>query len=154
MSITAEKKPNSIPAAIAAIRTLEAKGYTYLEGAELWRPPLGQAPKLPQQKNRTEFMSRMGQMAMDGNFWTYQGDGEDYLESLTCPVIIHPQRLLGMVNAASGANMALQRIGSLLNLAAGCDITSEAYPRIRALVDSHKMRTGSAYPFADVGAEQ
>jgi len=142
VSTTPEKKPNSIPAAIAAIRTLEAKGYTYLEGAELWRPPLGTPPDLPQQKNRTEFMSLMGQRAMEGNFWTYQGDGEDYLESLTCPVIIHPQRLLGIVEAASRANMALQRIGSALDLMAGSDVTKDAVPAIKALVKARGVPEG------------
>lgn len=38
------KKPNSIPSAIAAIRTLEHLGHTYTEGAELWKPPLGKSP--------------------------------------------------------------------------------------------------------------
>ncbi|WP_412525895.1 hypothetical protein [Burkholderia lata] len=30
--------------AAAAVRTLEAKAYTYTDGAELWKPPLGPAP--------------------------------------------------------------------------------------------------------------
>ncbi|KVN40969.1 hypothetical protein WJ63_27490 [Burkholderia pyrrocinia] len=30
--------------AVAAVRTLEAKAYTYTDGAELWKPPLGPAP--------------------------------------------------------------------------------------------------------------
>ncbi|KVN29463.1 hypothetical protein WJ63_09020 [Burkholderia pyrrocinia] len=30
--------------AAAAVRTLEAKAYTYTDGAELWKPPLGRAP--------------------------------------------------------------------------------------------------------------
>lgn len=33
----------TVAAAMAAIRTLEAKGYTY-NGAELWKPPVGAAP--------------------------------------------------------------------------------------------------------------
>ncbi len=28
----------------AAIKTLEAAGYTYLEGAAMWKPPLGKRP--------------------------------------------------------------------------------------------------------------
>jgi hypothetical protein len=123
------KKPNSIPAAIAAIRTLENAGYTYTEGAELWRPPLGKPPAYLQ-ASRTEFMSRMGQMAMEGNFWTYQGDGEDHLESLTCPVIIHPMRLKGAIDNCNAYGIVLQKIGSALDLMPGEDIGEAALKAI------------------------
>jgi hypothetical protein len=29
----------------------------------------------------------------EGNYWAWQGDGEDHLETLTCPVVIHPSEL-------------------------------------------------------------
>lgn len=35
--------------------------------------------------------------------WVYQGDGSDYLESLVCPVIISPKRLLELENRCRAA---------------------------------------------------
>jgi hypothetical protein len=148
VSITPEKKPNSIPAAIAAIRTLEAKGYTYLEGAELWRPPLG--PR----KTDPGLMSRLGAEAMNGNFWVYQGDGTDHVKSLTCPVVIDPRRLHSMLENISKFHTALQCIGSALGLLAGSDVTTAAVPAIKALVDANKLRAKRAWPFADVGGDE
>ena len=29
--------------------------------------------------------------------WIYQGDGEDYLESLVCPVVICPKKLIELI---------------------------------------------------------
>jgi hypothetical protein len=68
MSTTPVNKPNTIPAAVAAIRTLEAKGYTYTEGAEQWRPPLGKRPS---------FMN-----APPRDVWRWGGNGDDHLESM------------------------------------------------------------------------
>lgn len=34
----------SAACAVAAIKTLQHLGYTYNEGAELWKPPLGKQP--------------------------------------------------------------------------------------------------------------
>jgi hypothetical protein len=34
-----------------------------------------------------------------GEAWIWQGDGEDHLESLTCPVVIRPEQLLAMVES-------------------------------------------------------
>ncbi|TVU79900.1 hypothetical protein FQP85_22170 [Pseudoalteromonas neustonica] len=30
--------------------------------------------------------------------WLYQGDGNDYLESLVCPVVISPEKLIDIIN--------------------------------------------------------
>lgn len=108
------KKPNSIPAAIAAIRTLEAAGYTYNEGASLWRPPLGKRPDFTK--------SLLARQVENGNYWVYQGDGEDHLESLTCPVIINPMRLKGAIDNCNAYGIALQKIGSALDIMPGEDI--------------------------------
>lgn len=35
-----------------------------------------------------------------GDYWCWQGDGEDRLESLVCPVLIHPQDLIGIIENA------------------------------------------------------
>lgn len=74
MSITPVKKPNSIPAAIAAIRTLERLGFTYTEGAEQWRPPLGEPPEYINKPLR------------DG--WRWEGDGSDHLQSMGNNMVI------------------------------------------------------------------
>lgn len=29
-----------------------------------------------------------------GDYWVWQGDGEDHLESLVCPVLIQPRQLM------------------------------------------------------------
>ncbi len=144
------KKTNSIPAAIAAIRTLEAHGYTYTEGAELWRPPLGRAKQPITDKG---LMSQLGQMAVEGNFWVYQGDGEDHVESLTVPVVIDPRRLRVILENGNNFHKALQRIGSALDLLAGSDITKAAVPAIEALKQAAKRPVRRGYPYADVGGE-
>jgi hypothetical protein len=150
VSTTPVKQPNTIPAAIAAIRTLEDAGYTYTEGAQLWKPPLGR----PNLKPPPALMSRMGQEAVNGNFWVYQGDGEDHIESLTCPVVIDPARLKRILETANIYHAALQRIGSALDLLAGSDLTKACTPAIEALVAANKMRAQRKWPFADVGGEQ
>ncbi len=132
------KKPNSIPAAIAAIRTLEHKGYTYTEGAELWRPPLGEMPK-----NLGQFppglQSRLGIEVDRGNYWVYQGDGHDDLKTLTCPVVIHPSRLRGILENLGKFHTALQCIGLALDLDAGSDLTTACIPAIEALVSARSV---------------
>ncbi|MFM0165701.1 hypothetical protein PQR39_35395 [Paraburkholderia sediminicola] len=136
MSDTPVKQPNSIPAAIAAIRTLEAKGYTYTEGAELWRPPLGKVPK-----NLEQFppglQSRLAIQVAGGDFWVYQGDGHDHVERLTCPVVIDPRRLSGMLENIGKFHNALQCIGSALDLMAGSDLTTACIHAIQELVNAN-----------------
>lgn len=39
----------TLVAMTAAAKTLRRMGYTYTEGADLWRPPLGQAPAFDEQ---------------------------------------------------------------------------------------------------------
>lgn len=34
--------------------------------------------------------------------WIYQGDGEDHLESLTCPVLIQPVELAALLSQSKG----------------------------------------------------
>lgn len=34
----------------------------------------------------------------DEECWLYQGDGNDYLESLVCPVVISPEKLIDIIN--------------------------------------------------------
>lgn len=36
--------------------------------------------------------------------WFWQGDGSDRLESLSCPVIIHPIDLIALIKGAGGQN--------------------------------------------------
>jgi hypothetical protein len=161
------KKPNSIPAAIAAIRTLEVLGYTYSEVDQAWNTPLR---KHPAHIDRG-LMSRMGQQALDGNFWVYQGDGEDHLESLTCPVVIDARRLKGAIDNCNAYGIALQKIGSALDLMPGCDIGEAALTAIlkmktarhRDPEGSYRDATGElvlprsmckGWPHADVGGEQ
>jgi len=33
--------------------------------------------------------------------WLYRGDGEDYLDSLVCPVVISPERLITIKNMSA-----------------------------------------------------
>jgi len=37
------------------------------------------------------------------NYWAWQGDGEDHLESLVCPVLIQPSQLSAILQAAKAA---------------------------------------------------
>jgi hypothetical protein len=46
---------------------------------------------------------RQANETREGNFWCYQGDGEDHLESLTCSVSIRPQVLLGILKQLAEA---------------------------------------------------
>lgn len=39
--------------------------------------------------------------AADGNYWAWQGDGTDNLETLTAPVLITPDDLLKIINGES-----------------------------------------------------
>lgn len=32
-----------------------------------------------------------------GDYWFWQGDGEDHLESLSCPVVIRPEDLAALI---------------------------------------------------------
>ncbi|KVX33434.1 hypothetical protein WT32_02500 [Burkholderia anthina] len=61
----------------AAVRTLEAKGYTYLDGAEQWNPPLGKSPAWvahDTQAVRDVIAERRRQVDQEG--WTPQHDDE------------------------------------------------------------------------------
>lgn len=40
---------------------------------------------------------RRRRQACEGDYWAWQGDGEDHLESLSCPVVIHPADLMVMI---------------------------------------------------------
>lgn len=142
------KKPNTIPAAIAAIRTLENKGYTYTEGAELWRPPLG--PR----KTDPGLMSTIGAEAMNGNFWVYQGDGSDHLESLVCPVVIDPRRLRIALENCEKLGMALQKIGSALGIMPGSELEEACLQEIYRLKGSNNRALAALLPqstLADAG---
>lgn len=45
-----------------------------------------------------------------GNYWAWQGDGEDHLESLSCPVVIQPQTLLQLTTRLAAAEAEQDRI--------------------------------------------
>ena len=138
MSETPVKQPNSIPAAIAAIRTLEAHGFTYTEGAQLWRPALGKA-RISINSAAAGLQSRMANDVLNGVYWVYQGDGHDHVESLTCPVVIDPRLLHSMLKNISKFHTALQCVGSALGLLAGSDVTTAAVPAIEALVRARSI---------------
>lgn len=38
-----------------------------------------------------------------GDYWVWQGDGEDHLESLVCPVLIRPEDLIAILKTAEAA---------------------------------------------------
>jgi len=46
--------------------------------------------------------------AAQGNYWLWQGDGEDHLESLTCPVLIAPGQLMNLIAAAQPAAATIE----------------------------------------------
>ena len=47
-----------------------------------------------------------------GNVWLWQGDGEDNLESLTCPILISPKDLLRLTQSKD--REAMEKVGNLL----------------------------------------
>jgi hypothetical protein len=89
-------------AALAAVRTLEAKGYTY-NGAELWKPPVGAAPdfhliddlheQLTKERARSEWMLHNGGTI---NEWAI-----DWRPGKHKPLIEH---LRDLISAAVSAN--------------------------------------------------
>ena len=48
--------------------------------------------------------------AEGGNYWGWQGDGEDHLESLVCPVVIRPQELLKIIEERDGLEVRLNKM--------------------------------------------
>jgi len=52
--------------------------------------------------------------AAAGNWWVWQGDGEDHLESLTCPVLIRPERLAETLMISAAATAEVERLKGAL----------------------------------------
>jgi len=46
--------------------------------------------------------------AEEGNYWSYQGDGEDHLESLVCPVVIQPKVLEKIIGERDSLDLQLE----------------------------------------------
>lgn len=46
--------------------------------------------------------------AEKGNYWSWQGDGEDHLESLVCPVVIQPGLLKKIVDERMEYDLGLE----------------------------------------------
>jgi len=46
--------------------------------------------------------------AEKGNYWSYQDDGEDHLESLVCPVVIQPKVLQKIVGERDSFDLQLE----------------------------------------------
>jgi hypothetical protein len=71
-----------------------------------------------------------------GNYWSWQGDGEDHLESLTCPVVIQPHILKAITDDLDQKREALQRIGPMPTLHEGnrasIELRREDYEFIQA----------------------
>lgn len=88
--------------------------------------------------------------AEKGNYWSWQGDGEDHLESLVCPVVIQPKILEKIIGEKASfklqlahektltarARDALARLGTMPTLHEGnkvsIEIKREDYNYIRA----------------------
>ena len=66
-----------------------------------------------------------------GNFWYWQGDGEDHLESLTCPVLIRAEDLRAIAKQLDEAAGLLRRG---LNVNA---FEAELYDDAEAFVDNY-----------------
>lgn len=43
----------------AAVRTLEALGYSYLDGAQMWKPPLGKLVELDRSLEHCELLAKV-----------------------------------------------------------------------------------------------
>ncbi|MEB2504596.1 hypothetical protein SB394_11805 [Burkholderia sp. BCCIQ04A] len=72
-----EAREAALRARNAAVRTLEAKGYTYVDGAEQWKPPLGKPPAWvahDTQAVRDVIAERRRQVEQEG--WTPEHDDE------------------------------------------------------------------------------
>ncbi|WP_321799768.1 hypothetical protein [Burkholderia sp. BCC1988] len=80
----------------AAVRTLETKGYTYTEGAELWRPPLGKAPawlKHDTQAVHDVIAERRRQIEQEG--WTPEHDDEHDNCEMALAAIVYAESAVG-----------------------------------------------------------
>ncbi|MBR8054199.1 hypothetical protein [Burkholderia vietnamiensis] len=72
-----EAREAALRARNAAVRTLEARGYTYVDGAEQWKPPLGKPPAWvahDTQAVRDVIAERRRQVEVEG--WTPEHDDE------------------------------------------------------------------------------
>lgn len=49
--------------------------------------------------NRLQVDNRLHRCKVNGEYWTWQGDGEDYLESLVCPVLMRADDVRSFVAA-------------------------------------------------------
>lgn len=58
----------------------------------------GQLKYRREQHRDLKIQARLMKEAAEGNYWAWQEDGENHLESLTCPVMIDPQDLLKLVH--------------------------------------------------------
>ncbi|WP_230944262.1 hypothetical protein [Burkholderia cepacia] len=80
-----EAREAALRARNAAVRTLEAKGYTYVDGAEQWKPPLGKAPAWvahDTQAVRDIIAERRRQVDLEG--WTPEHDDKYRDHELSC----------------------------------------------------------------------
>lgn len=66
--------------------------------------------------------------ANGGNYWRWQGDGGDYLESLTCPILIDVGQLHEIFSANREAVVRAEEAeAKIVSMRAGCNSTIENY---------------------------
>jgi hypothetical protein len=69
--------------------------------------PTTQEEMLRAEIARLKSETRVMRDATNGDLWFWQGDGEDRLESLVCPVVIHPSELQALISERPRASALL-----------------------------------------------
>ncbi len=72
--------------------------------------------------------------ANQGNYWSWQGDGEDHLESLVCPVVIQPRVLEKIIG---------ERVSSKIQLAHEKTLTARARDALALLGTMPTLHEGN-----------
>lgn len=87
-------------------------GASYVNGLETELATLrAEVSRLRSEANRKDCRV-VSHRISGGEAWLWQGDGHDHLESLTCPVVIQPEQLRGLVAVRDAVrSLAVKLIG-------------------------------------------
>lgn len=80
---------------------LEVPRYLYAADVEVMARDVGAADAYTREIEHLAARLRETRDLLNGDFWYWQGDGEDHLESLVCPVVIQPGQLAALLAHAA-----------------------------------------------------
>jgi hypothetical protein len=85
---------------LSAVRAMLGDFDKELAAAQKWKDGAGELSK---EIDRLKGELRVHRDKAKGDYWAWQGDGEDHLESLVCPVLIRPEVLSALMKKHCGA---------------------------------------------------